>query len=166
MDQIENTVKYAAAGQTLYTPEQVVAVAYQLMFQTSLFIENFKIWCRKDPADKTWTTFKILFATSHQEWRESQVTTAGASFQNANSSVYHQDTVEAITKLATATTSDCAAVVALTATNITLTTELTACQAKLITSLEEVTNISNQNSELCLQKSNQPASKPTNIHYC
>ena len=87
-DQIKNAVEYAAASQTPYTPKQVVAVAYQLVFQTGLFRGDCKIWRRKGPADKTWTAFKILFATSHQEWQESQVTTASTSFKNANSAVY------------------------------------------------------------------------------
>ena len=100
-DQIENAAKYTAAGQTPHTPNKVVNIAYQLMFQTGLFLNNCKIWCHKDPADKTWTAFKIFFATSHQEWWESQVTTAGAGFQTANTAVYHQDTVEAIANLAT-----------------------------------------------------------------
>ena len=42
-DQIENAVEYASAGQTPYTPEQVVAVAYQLVFKTGLFLDNCKI---------------------------------------------------------------------------------------------------------------------------
>ena len=37
-DQMENDGEYAAAGQTPYTPDQVVAVAYQLVFQTGLFL--------------------------------------------------------------------------------------------------------------------------------
>ena len=52
-DQIENAVGYVAAGQTPYTHEQVVVVAYQLVFQTGLFLDDCKIWRRKDPADKT-----------------------------------------------------------------------------------------------------------------
>ena len=154
-----------AAGQTPYTPKRVVSFAYQLMFQTGLFLNYCKIWRRKDPADKTWTAFKIFFATSHQEWRESQVTTAGAFFQTANAAVYHQYTVKAIANLATAMASDRSAIAVLTATDSTLTTDLTAYQAKLIAALQEVTKLSNQNSELRRQKSNQPASKPMNTHY-
>ena len=134
-DQIENAVEYAAAGQTPYTPEQVVVVAYQLVFQTCLFLDDCNIWRRKDPADKTCTAFNIFFTISQQEWQESQVTTAGASFQTANTAVYQQDTVEAITNLATATDSDRSAVADLTATKRTLTTDIKACQSKIISSL-------------------------------
>ena len=75
-------------------------------------------------------TFKTLFVTAHQEWRESQVTTAGTGFQSANhlyqqenqlaNHLYQQEKVDAITNLATTTASDCDSVAALTATNITL----------------------------------------------
>ena len=165
-DQIENAVEYAAAGQTLYTPDQVVAVDYQLVFQTVLFLNDCKIWRHKYPADRTWTAFKIFFATSHHEWQESQVTTTGAGFQTANDAVYHQDTVEDISNLAKATVSDHASIASLTATNSTLATELMACQANLVAALQEVTKLSNQNSELRRRKSNQHVSKPTNTHYC
>ena len=153
----------------MYTPEQVVVVTYQLVFQIDLFLDNCNILRRKEPADKTWTAFKVFFESSHQDWQELQVTTAGAGFQTANAAVYHQDTVEAIANLATATSSDRAAVAVLSATNITLSTDLMVCQAKLAVALQDVTKISNQNSDLRRQAANQtkfnPASKPTNQHY-
>ena len=91
------------------------------MFQTGIFNDDCKLWQRQ-PADvKTWTHFKEFFATAHQEWRESQTTTAGAVFQSGNHAyqlanhVYQNETVEAIANLATATASDRASVAALTA---------------------------------------------------
>ena len=38
MDQIENAVEYATSDQTPYTSAQVIAIAYQLVFQTVLFL--------------------------------------------------------------------------------------------------------------------------------
>ena len=68
--QVENAVDYASAGDTPYTPSQVVRIAFQLMFQTGIFNDDCKLW-RRQPADvKTWTRFKEFFATAHQEWRE------------------------------------------------------------------------------------------------
>ena len=166
-DQVENAVEYAASGNTPYTPEQVVSVAYQLVFQTGLFVDDCKTWRRKDHGDKIWTNFKVFFATAHQEWRESQVTTTGAGFQTANAVVYQKDTVDAIANLATATASDCASVAALTATNSTLTTELTSCQAKLVVALQAFTKLTTHNAELRRhQASSQPRLDPTNSHYC
>ena len=117
---VENAVDYASAGDTPYTPAQVVGIAFQLVFQTGLFNDDCKLW-RCQPADvKTWTRFKEFFATSHQEWRESQTTTAGAVFQPGNHAyqsanhAYQNETVETIANLATATASDCASVADLT----------------------------------------------------
>ena len=50
INQVENTDDYASAGETPYTPAQVVEIALQLMFQTVIFNNNCKIW-RRQPAD-------------------------------------------------------------------------------------------------------------------
>ena len=64
--QVENAVDYASAGDTPYTPAQVVGIAFQLMFQTGIFNDDCKLW-RRQPADvKTWTRFMEFFATAHQ----------------------------------------------------------------------------------------------------
>ena len=69
INQVENVVDYASLGDTPYTPAQVVGINFQLVFQTGIFNDNCKLW-RRQPADvKTWTRFKDVFATSHQEWR-------------------------------------------------------------------------------------------------
>jgi hypothetical protein len=44
--QIEDTIEFAAAGQTPYSPEQVLNVAYQLIFRTGIFSDDCKIWQR------------------------------------------------------------------------------------------------------------------------
>ena len=80
IDQVENAVDYASAGDMPYTPSHVVGIAFQIVFQTGRFNDDCKLWLRQ-PADvKTWTHFKEVFATAHQEFRESQTTTAGAIF--------------------------------------------------------------------------------------
>ena len=56
---------------TQYTSDQVFTVAYQLVFQTGLFLDDCKICHCKDPTNKSWNAFKIFFLTSHQEWRNS-----------------------------------------------------------------------------------------------
>ena len=99
IDQVENAVDYASAGETPYTPDQVVGIAFQLVLQTVILNDDCKLWQRQ-PADvKTWTHFKECFATAHQEWRESQTTTDGAVFQLGNyayqsaNHVYQDETV-------------------------------------------------------------------------
>ena len=41
-DQVENAVEYAAAVNTLYYPEQVVIISFQIVFHTSLFLDDCK----------------------------------------------------------------------------------------------------------------------------
>ena len=85
INQVETDVEYAADGNTPYSPAQVVATAYQLVFHIGLFNNNCKVWKRKADAYKTWVNFKVDFTTAHQEWRESQSTSAGgAGFHSAN----------------------------------------------------------------------------------
>ena len=50
IDLVENAVDYVYAGDTPYTPAQVVGIAFQLMFQTGLFNDDCKLW-RRQPAD-------------------------------------------------------------------------------------------------------------------
>ena len=39
-DHVKNAVKYAAASNTPYSPEQVVTMSFQLVFQTGLFLDS------------------------------------------------------------------------------------------------------------------------------
>ena len=50
-----------------YLPAQVVATAYQIVFQTGMFNDDCKVWKRKADAYKTWANFKVHFATAHYE---------------------------------------------------------------------------------------------------
>jgi hypothetical protein len=158
-DQIENAVDFAAAGNTPYSPAQVVATAYQLIFATGMFLDDCKLWKRQPEAYKTWDHFKRDFTLSHREFRESNVTSAGAGYQTANS-VYQQDTVDAIANLATATAHDRQTVATLSATNSALTTELTSVNRKLVNALLEISKLhaANQTSP-----TNAPAEPK---HYC
>ena len=66
IDQVETPVKYAAAGNTSYSSEQVVSIAVQLVFQIGLFLDNCKIWTLQAPELKNWPDFKYFFDTAHQ----------------------------------------------------------------------------------------------------
>ena len=108
IDQVKGAIEYAAAGNTPYTPLQVVGIAYQLIFQNGMLNDYCKMWKQQDPANKTWTQFNKFFATAHKELRESQATTAGAGYHAVNhvNHVYQQETVDTMSNLATATASN------------------------------------------------------------
>jgi hypothetical protein len=143
-DQVEDDVDFAAAGNTPYSPAQVVTTAYQLIYATGMFLDDCKVWKRQTTTYKTWGHFKRDFAISHCEFCETKVTSAGAGYQSASNVVYQHDTANDSANLATATVHDRQTVANLSATNSTLTLELTAVNT---TSL----------SLLCLTSPNSPS---------
>jgi hypothetical protein len=134
IDQIEDRVTLADAAATAYTPAQIIAIAYNLIFATGMFPEACREWRRRPIIEKTWTNFKTDFAIAHQEFRESQVTSNQAGYQQAANAAYtdlQQETADAIANLATATASDRSTVASLTSTNSTLSSEVTQATMKL-----------------------------------
>ena len=84
--------------------------------------------------------FKIDFTISHQEYRESQVTTPATAGFNASppkNPDAHLETIDAIANLATTTAADRTAVANLTTTNAALTAELVTVNSKLVKALEK-----------------------------
>jgi hypothetical protein len=163
--QIETSMEYAAAGNTPYTPAQIVANGFQIIFATGMFHDDCKIWNRKPAADKTWIPFKTFFARAHREFRDTRTTTTGAGYGSANAASYQQETVDAIANLATATAHDRATVATLSSTISKLTLELATANTKLITALATVTTLTNANSEHIRK---QPNATPRTgaRHYC
>jgi hypothetical protein len=45
--QIEDAIEFAAACQTLYSTQQVLSIAFQLVFRTGIFADDCKIWKRQ-----------------------------------------------------------------------------------------------------------------------
>ena len=79
---------------------------------------------------------------------KSQATTAGAGYHAANivdhqaaNQLYQQETVYAITNLATSTASDHASVATLTTTNSNLADALTLSNNKLVTALQDAARL-------------------------
>jgi hypothetical protein len=104
--QIEDSIEFAAAGQTPYSPEQVLSIAYQLVFRTGIFTDDCKIWKRQAAAYKTWTQFKVDLAVAYQEYNEGlEISPRASGFQAEVRNEQHK-TIEAIANLATATAED------------------------------------------------------------
>jgi hypothetical protein len=130
-----------------------------------MFVDDAKVWKRQTAAYKTWAHFKRDFVISHREFREAKVTSAGAGYQSANAAAYQQDTANAIANLATATAHDCQTVANLSATNNTLTLELTAVNRKLVAALFDVNKLTKQLAEL-QHKYENPTPPLEPKHYC
>ncbi len=124
-DQIEDAFTLADAAKAPYTEPQIIAIAYNTIFTTSMFPEACREWRRRPIIEHTWSNFKAAFAEAHQDFRESQVTSPQFGYHNANAAFeLQQDTATAIANLATATTANRATFSNLTATNSILTNEL------------------------------------------
>ena len=157
-DQVENSIDYATNGNTSYSPAQVFATAFQLLFATNMFLEYCKTWKLKPDAEKTWANFKTYFSLANREFHETSTTTAGGGFTAANSAeslschypnaAYQQKTVNAITNIASPTAHDCESVATLIATVATLTPELAATNAKLIKAWVETSKLTATTGEL------------------
>ena len=83
-DRVKNCGDYAAAGNNPYSLKKVIGIAFQLVYQTGLFVDDCKSWKRLSKQQKTWIGFKTFFAISHNEWQESQSTTPGPELHSAN----------------------------------------------------------------------------------
>jgi ribosomal protein S17E len=140
-DQIEEALDLAAAANAAYTSQQIVAYAYNIVFQTGVFADACRDWRRRIIAEKTWANFKTDFAVAHQELRESQLTAQGAGYHAANSvlqETWQAQTADALANLATATASDRSAVSALSSTNSALSASLATANAKLATAQADI----------------------------
>lgn len=138
-EQVEDAVNLTAAAQAPYTPEQIVAYAYNTIFQTGLFPDACRDWRRRPANEKTWVQFKIDFTIAHQEFKETQQTTRSAGYHTAKQvSIDHHDTMEILANLATATASDCSAMSHLSSTNSQLSTALAATAAQLKTAQADI----------------------------
>ena len=65
----DNAVAYPDAGSTPYSIKQVVDNAYQLVFNTVIFAEDFWEWNKRAADNKTLPHLKVFFAAAHREWR-------------------------------------------------------------------------------------------------
>ena len=143
-DQIEDAVELADAGSTPYSAQQVVAIAYSLVFATGQLTEACRDWKRSLAGHKTWSNFKIDFGLAFKELRESQQTAQGAGFvpQNANHAAlvegYAAETAEAIENLANAAVQNQVTVQALTNTNTNITQNLMEANQQLAKALSRI----------------------------
>jgi hypothetical protein len=168
--QIEDAIEFAAAGQTPYYTQQVLSIAFQLVFRTGIFADDCKIWKRQATAYKTWPQFKIDFAIAYQEYSEAfETKPRAAGFSTQDIPGYHEDTIDAIANLATATAADRTAVADLTGTNALLSKELARTNTLLITALTQISTLTKQLAD-CRSPNNNTASGHTpsfdRKHYC
>ena len=162
---IEECQEFAAAGNTPYTPQQILSAAYQGIFRSGVFPEGCKEWRRRPQPDKTWGAFKTHFANEYLDLKECQTLSTASAFQ---ATTFQQDTVDAIANLATATAQDREAVANLTSANATLTAELAKVNGELILALKKINTMSQIIQDLKTKggQTSTGTSPDNHKHYC
>jgi hypothetical protein len=148
--QIQDARAFVVAGGEPYGAAMIVNVAYTPVFNTGFFPDACRAWQSRAIAGKTWAQFKLDFATAHREFRLTNQTAHQSGFHSANMMIEQgrdesmQDTVDAITQLATATASDRGTVAAMTTTNAKLATQLEAAHTQIAQLKNEIATLKNK----------------------
>ena len=78
---IKKCQEFTSAGDTSYTPQQILSTTYQGIFRSGVLPEGCKDWRKKPLQEKTWGAFKTHFATEYLDLKESQGLTTAKAFQ-------------------------------------------------------------------------------------
>ena len=113
VQQLENGQDYANDSGQPYTTDQLLRIAYTLVFKTGLYFEDCKAWNAKPNNEKTWTNFKAHFHRAQRLLRDQLRTTKQAGF-TSNIAIHPQPNEtqpppkyrEALVNLATSATTD------------------------------------------------------------
>ena len=68
-EEIDNAVAFSASTDNEYIYKQTVSIGNEIMFQTSVYEDDYKVWRKKPDADKTWPAFKVFFTDANQDLR-------------------------------------------------------------------------------------------------
>ena len=81
-DQIEDTVKFAEAGNSPFTNTQIVTKAFIQMFATGLYKDEYRAWNQLLVPARTCQAFKTIFLAANKEVREMQALAGNIIFSN------------------------------------------------------------------------------------
>ena len=65
IDQIEDEIDYADAGNAAFTPRKIVNTGCNLVFDTGVFRDEYKAWHRLEEADQIWEEFCRMLTQAH-----------------------------------------------------------------------------------------------------
>ena len=82
IQQVEDSQDYADDGGQPYTAEQLLRIAYTLVFKTGLYFEDCKAWNACPTAAHTWDNFKTHFQTAQCLLHDQMRTTKQAGFHS------------------------------------------------------------------------------------
>ena len=164
IDQIEEAVTYADAGNQPFTDQQILNTAYMAVFKSGLFFDDCKSWRMKPEGEKTWANFKTHFTDAYTQHRIQQDTMQAAGYHGANfaGTMMQEEAVEALANLATATAADRETMANLTNTVANLTKQLALKEEEIATLKKQLSGNNRQRKP----KAPTAAEKPDNGNYC
>ena len=80
--QVEDSQDYANDGSQPYTAEQLLRIAYIVVFKTGLYFEDCKAWNACPATTRTWDNFKTHFQNAQRLLRDQMRTTKQVSFHS------------------------------------------------------------------------------------
>ena len=93
VDQAEDAVDCASAGNALCTAKQIVKLAHDLIFETGVHNDDCKIWRAKPDGEKTQDEFKKFFQKACEDLNDIQATARTSGHQANNSSTITDDQI-------------------------------------------------------------------------
>jgi hypothetical protein len=75
---------YAKSGQQPYGTQQIINIAYTLIFNTGVYGGACKEWEKHDILDKNWENFKAHFTIEHHLYSKQTHTSQASGYQAAN----------------------------------------------------------------------------------
>jgi hypothetical protein len=144
--QIEDGMDYAAAGNGAYSLQQIIIIAYSLIFASDAYPEACREWRKKSEVDKNWENFKTEFASAYHDRCEATTTSQRSGYHDANSTTREVMTTsnQTIVNLAAAAAADRETMANLALTNTTLSQQLAASQEENALLKRQLDNLRNQ----------------------
>jgi hypothetical protein len=145
--QMQDGWAYAQAGQQPYGKQQIINIAYALVFNTGVYSDSCKEWEKQDILDKNWEHFKAHFTTEHHLYRKQTQTEQSTGYQAENHAQRNlQDALmaeqsEALAMLASASATDRTTLSHLVSSNAQLSTNLAEKAAALAPANEIIRNL-------------------------
>ena len=148
--QIQDGRAYAQAGNQPYGRQQLVNMAYALIFNTGVYHEGCKEWEREDIMEKTWENFKIHFTAEHRLYRKQTQTAQASGYHAANHAQRAQEAAmseqsEALALMATASVTDRGTMSSLITSNVQLSSSLAEKAEALATANETIRSLRSEN---------------------
>jgi hypothetical protein len=145
--QMQDGWAYAQAGQQPYGKQQIINIAYALVFNTGIYSDACKEWEKYDILENTWENFKAHFATEHRLYRKQTQMAQATGYQSANHAQQNlQDVLmveqsEALAMLASASAADWTTLSHLVSSNAQVLTNLAEKAAALAAANEIIRNL-------------------------